>query len=142
MRQTLRIALLLALVSAVAWGEEPHRVSKLGNVVWNPWTHTLKWKTEDGRLNEKGDWKKTGETEYLVDFHQKVMLKNGKNPLPFSANEAETMDGLLEKLASQYAADSVEWYERGGKPEQKPTGQPARGRRGPALRAAAERAAP
>ncbi len=115
------MGMLLLAYSALAPTQRP--VSRLGLVTWNPEEHTLRWTTEEGQVTDKGEWKKIGHTEYAIDFHKQLMYKNGKQPLPFTAVEAARMDTLFNKLASEYAVDSVKWYEGGGKIEEQPQPQ-------------------
>lgn len=72
------------------------------DVVWNPRTATLSWL---GGPN--------GKTKYRIDYRTLTMTENGKNPLPFSKDEAVRVLMVFLNLQN-YMLESEIWHEQGG----------------------------
>ena len=112
------ITLLLFTLIAKAEGVPAGR---LGKVVLDG-TNSISFTVEDGVLKDPYDatsFKRTSTRKCVIDF-KALRMTCGKKSYPFFAAEADAVRNGLNSTLFRYIAESMGWFDAGGKLERPP----------------------
>ena len=115
-----RAGMLVALALSVVLGGELIRASaqapkkpsfrRIESITIDPQQCKLRWTVSRGEARD-GEYAPNGQTEtYEIAFHRAEMTHDGVTH-KFSAEEAVRVHQVLQAI-SQYAAESVDWFEQ------------------------------
>jgi len=92
-------------------------IKKMGQLNYDPDTHTLRWKVQTGKM-VNGQFVSSSEQQYEISPDDATMAFSNETR-EFDSDEAKGLQQLLDIL-SLYCAQSVAWWDEGmGEPVQK-----------------------
>ncbi len=97
----------LLLVAGCALGQG--KVSRLGQITFDPHAGVVSWTVQQGAVDENHKFTVKKELKYSIDFRAATM-SDGQETRKFSEEEAEEMYDLFNAIVARYAQESTDWW--------------------------------
>jgi len=107
----------LVLLAGCAAGQD--KISKLGQITFDPYSGVLTWTVQQGTVDKNKHFKTNKELKYSINF-QSATMSDGKETRRFSTAEARDIYQLFNAVLTRYARESTTWWTDPPKGQVKP----------------------